>query len=119
MHYIRLQFRYTQEYSREKVQAEGTKGRTLQERVGGIDVLRIHHQEIPIEAEIATMVSLSAHGDWQDISAWVKRMKRPPSHVIINHGNPEAMTAMAQHIRDILPNAEVTPMLAPGRLKLF
>jgi metallo-beta-lactamase family protein len=100
-------------------QAEGTKGRTLQERTGGLRVLRIHHQEIPIEAEIATMVSLSAHGDWQDISDWVKRMKRPPSHVIINHGNPEAMTAMAQHIRDILPNAEVTPMLAPGRIKLF
>lgn len=100
-------------------QAEGTKGRTLQDRPGGLEFLRIHHDEVPIEAEIATMESLSAHGDWQDLLEWVKRMTKPPSHVIINHGNPEAMTAMAAHIKEILPRAQVTPMLQPGKLTLF
>jgi metallo-beta-lactamase family protein len=100
-------------------QAEGTKGRTLQERAGGLDKLRIHHQEVPIEAEIATMESLSAHGDWQDICTWLKRMAKPPSQVIINHGDPEAMQAMVAHVQDILPKAHVTPMLEPGRITLF
>ena len=100
-------------------QAEGTKGRTLQERASGLDKLRIHHQEVPIEAEIATMESLSAHGDWQDICAWLKRMAKPPSQVIINHGDPEAMQAMVAHVQDILPKANVTPMLEPGRITLF
>jgi metallo-beta-lactamase family protein len=100
-------------------QAEGTKGRTLQERTGGIQVLRIHHEEVPIEAEIATMATLSAHGDWQDLADWVKRMKKPPTQVIINHGGVASITAMAQHIRDILPDAVVTPMLECGRVSLF
>jgi metallo-beta-lactamase family protein len=100
-------------------QAEGTKGRTLQERPNGLDKLRIHHKEISIEAEIATMESLSAHGDWQDICGWVKRMTKPPSQVIINHGDPLAMEAMAQHVKELLPKATVTPMLAPGRMTLF
>lgn len=100
-------------------QAEGTKGRTLQERPDGLDKLRIHHKEVPIEAEIATMESLSAHGDWQDICAWLKRMTKPPSHVLINHGDPAAMVAMTKHVREILPRADVSPMLAPGRVTLF
>jgi metallo-beta-lactamase family protein len=100
-------------------QAEGTKGRTLQDRPGGLTKLRIHHQEVPIDAEIATMASLSAHGDWQDICDWLRRISKPPSHVIINHGDPEAMKAMVEHVREVLPRAQVTPMLEPGTLKLF
>jgi metallo-beta-lactamase family protein len=100
-------------------QAEGTKGRILQERPNGLDKLRIHHQEVPIEAEIATMASLSAHGDWQDLCGWLKRMTKPPSTVIINHGDPEAMKAMVGHVKEILPRATVTPMLTPGRITLF
>ena len=100
-------------------QAEGTKGRTLQDRPNGLDKLRIHHQEVPIEAEIATMESLSAHGDWQDLCEWVSRMTKPPSHVIVNHGNPEAMTAMEARLKSILPRAKVTAMLQPGTIQLF
>jgi hypothetical protein len=38
---------------------------------------------------------------------------------MINHGNPEAMKAMVNHVRDILPRAQVTPMLGPGKISLF
>jgi metallo-beta-lactamase family protein len=100
-------------------QAEGTKGRTLQDRPNGLDKLRIHHLEVPIEAEIATMESLSAHGDWQDLSDWVKRMTKPPSHVIINHGNPDAMNSFALKLKELLPRAKITPMLSPGAIQLF
>jgi predicted metal-dependent RNase len=46
-------------------------------------------------------------------------MTKPPSQVIINHGDPLAMEAMAQHVKELLPKATVTPMLAPGRMTLF
>ena len=100
-------------------QAEGTKGRTLQDRPNNLTKLRIHHEEVPIMAEIATIAALSAHGDWQDIVDWLKRIKKQPSQVIINHGNPEAMAAMVQHVKDIMPRCHVQAMLQPGKLKLF
>jgi len=100
-------------------QAEGTKGRTLQDRPNDLSILRIHHQEVPIEAEIATIASLSAHGDWQDITEWLNRMTKPPSHIIINHGEPKSMISMAEHIKKILPNAKVTPLLSPTKITLF
>lgn len=99
-------------------QAEGTKGRTLQDRPNHLDKLRIHHKEVPIEAEIATIASLSAHGDWQDITDWLKRMNKKPSHVIVNHGDPGAMTAMSAHIQKVFPAAAVIPLFKPTRLTI-
>ena len=100
-------------------QALGTKGRFLQDNVGNIETLRIHHQEIPIEAEVATIDTLSAHGDWQDFQEWLKQMSKPPFHVILNHGDPAAMTEMVKHVQEVLPRCQVTPMLVPGSIILF
>lgn len=100
-------------------QAEGTKGRYLQENAGRIETLRIHHQEVPIEAEIATIDTLSAHGDWQDIKDWLKSISRPPFHVMLNHGDPQAMEEMANHVREVLPHCLVTPILKPDKYVIF
>jgi metallo-beta-lactamase family protein len=41
-------------------QVEGTKGRFPQDNVVQLESLRIHHQQVPFAAEIATIQSLSA-----------------------------------------------------------
>jgi metallo-beta-lactamase family protein len=100
-------------------QAEGTKGRILQDRPDHLTKLRIHHKEFAIEAEIATIGSLSAHGDSKDIKEWLQRMSKAPSHIIINHGDPSAVLSMAAIAQNIFPKASITPLLKPTYLKLF
>lgn len=80
-------------------QAAGTKGQLLQ---NGIPTLRIHHQEVSVEAEICTIDSLSAHADQQDIMNWLKHFARPPKMIFVNHGEPESSLALAARIKNEL-----------------
>lgn len=80
-------------------QAEGSKGRYLQDHGRQDGVIRIHHQEVSVEAEIAYIESLSAHGDYEDILSWLRRFQTPPKQVILNHGTPESAEALAEKIR--------------------
>ena len=67
---------------------EGTKGRFLQDnyRTGEI---RIHHKEVPIEAEIETLDALSAHADSNELMLWLKQITGKPK-VYVNHGSEES-----------------------------
>jgi metallo-beta-lactamase family protein len=80
-------------------QAESTKGRILQ---SGVDKLRIHHEEIPVRAEILSMESLSAHADVSDILNWLRGFKRAPKKVFINHGERDASLGLAGQIQSQL-----------------
>ncbi|HEX4926204.1 MAG TPA: MBL fold metallo-hydrolase [Bdellovibrionales bacterium] len=80
-------------------QAEETKGRLLQD---GIKELRIHHQNIPVRAEILTIDSLSAHADADDTIEWIKSFRRGPKRILLNHGEPDALRALAERIRSEL-----------------
>jgi len=64
-------------------QAEETKGRLLLE---GINTIRIHHEEIPVNAEVFHVHGMSAHADYLDMLDWLKHLKRPPKLIILNHG---------------------------------
>jgi len=87
-------------------QAEGTKGRLLQE---GIQDLRIHHQTVPVEAEICTIESLSAHADADDILDWLRAMQRLPEMIFVNHGEPASAQALAKRIHEDLKVNVVVP----------
>lgn len=76
-------------------QAEGTKGALLQQ---GIKTLRIHHEEIEVNAEIFTLEGLSAHADYQDILDWLKNLVRKPTTLFINHGSIKSATALKEKI---------------------
>jgi metallo-beta-lactamase family protein len=89
-------------------QAEETKGRLLQE---GIQELRIHHENVPVRAEIVTMEGLSAHADADDTMAWLKSFRRGPSRIFINHGEHEASQALAQRIRQELGIEVIIPKM--------
>jgi metallo-beta-lactamase family protein len=78
-------------------QALNTKGRLLQE---GLKVLRIHHEEIPVLAEIVTIPGLSAHADYQDTLEWLSHLIKKPKMIFINHGEIEAATSLAEKIKE-------------------
>ncbi|MBP6218927.1 MAG: MBL fold metallo-hydrolase [Oligoflexales bacterium] len=77
-------------------QAKETKGRLLQE---GIKTLRIHHVEVPVEAEICTMDSLSAHANTPETINWLRGFIHPIKHIFLNHGEPAALEALSQCIK--------------------
>jgi metallo-beta-lactamase family protein len=72
-------------------QLPGTKGYLLK---NGLNTIRIHHQEVDVEAEIFSIESLSAHADTNDLVAWVKGFTKKPSKIFLNHGEPGALEAL-------------------------
>ncbi len=81
-------------------QGAGTKGRFLQENYGKVPTLRIHKQEVPIAAEVATLTDLSAHGDAQDLLGWLRQAPSLPERVLLNHGEPSAQAAFAEKLKE-------------------
>ncbi len=97
-------------------QAEGTKGAILQSQK--FQTLRIHHEEIPIECEIATLDQLSAHADMNELLKWVGLIQQKPSLIIVNHGSVEAQKHLAQKIRDSF-QIQVIPACEQAEFSLF
>lgn len=99
-------------------QAEGTKGRWLQDNYGKVHTMRIHHVETPLEAEVATIASLSAHADYEDLLQWLSRIKRFPRRIFLNHGEGEASVSLAAKITERFKNTTVTPLSGPAAFLL-
>lgn len=81
-------------------QAEGTKGRFLQETGAASGSLRIHHQDVAVEAEIVTLDHLSSHADQQDIIDYIERMRSFPKRIFLNHGTPDAQSTLAKVLHE-------------------
>lgn len=79
-------------------QAESTKGRFLQDNNGKVATLRIHHQEVDIEARIETVAQLSSHADYLDLAGMLLSMPQRPRCTILNHGAPEPTAAFADYL---------------------
>jgi metallo-beta-lactamase family protein len=78
-------------------QAEGTRGRTILE---GNPTVKIHGEQVPISANVASISGFSGHADYDEILAWLMGFNRPPEKTFLVHGEPEASAALAEKIRD-------------------
>lgn len=76
-------------------QVPGSKGYLVK---NGLSKIRLHHQEVDIEAEIFSMDSLSAHADSDQIMKWLKQFRRLPSRIFLNHGEDVARQSLAYRI---------------------
>ncbi|WP_174875447.1 MBL fold metallo-hydrolase RNA specificity domain-containing protein [Vogesella oryzae] len=76
-------------------QAGGTRGALI---VAGAKTVRIHGQEVPINAEVVAMEHLSAHADSNEIMQWLSGFAAPPRHTYIVHGEPDAADALRRRI---------------------
>lgn len=76
-------------------QAVGTRGRSLHD---GAKTIRIHGQNIPVEAKVATINGLSSHADSDEIMRWIGTAKKKPRRVFVVHGEPDSAEHMGARI---------------------
>lgn len=77
-------------------QAGGTRGASL---LSGERTLRIYGRDIPINAEVVQIDSLSAHADSDDILQWLRGAPRAPRMTYITHGELDAAEALRVRIK--------------------
>mgnify|MGYP000160874323 FL=1 len=87
-------------------QAPGTRGDTLAK---GNSTVRIHAQDVAVNAEVVQLESSSAHADATQLISWLKHMKHAPSQVYVVHGELDAADAMRQRIERELGWRAVVP----------
>ncbi|MFN2411819.1 MAG: MBL fold metallo-hydrolase RNA specificity domain-containing protein, partial [Pyrinomonadaceae bacterium] len=78
-------------------QAAGTVGRRIQD---GERHVRIMKHDIPVNCSVAKVEGFSAHADWKAVLRWLEGLKTVPKMVFTTHGEPDAATAMADHIHE-------------------
>jgi metallo-beta-lactamase family protein len=78
-------------------QAEGTRGRALQE---GAKTLSLYGRMVPVLAEIVEMGQLSAHAGKSELMRWLTGLQVPPKQVYLTHGEPAAAQSLQQAITE-------------------
>jgi metallo-beta-lactamase family protein len=76
-------------------QAEGTRGRALQE---GAKTLSLFGKPVPVLAEIVEMGQLSAHAGKSELLGWLTGLQVRPKQVYLTHGEPVAAQSLQQAI---------------------
>lgn len=89
-------------------QAEGTRGRQLQE---GAHEIKLQGRYIPVKATINTIQSLSAHADQGELIDWMRDLKNVPEQVFLVHGEPTALNTFRVKIKDELHLKATIPKL--------
>ncbi len=78
-------------------QAEGTRGRALQNQSPDI---KIHGRFYPVKSRVKEISSLSAHADQSELLHWLSKFKQKPAQVMLVHGEPGAQDALRVKIQD-------------------
>ncbi|UZH54701.1 MBL fold metallo-hydrolase [Salinimicrobium tongyeongense] len=78
-------------------QAEGTKGRQLQEGVPDVKIFGKYYQ---VKAEIKTINSLSAHADQAGLLEWLSELQADPIRIFLVHGEKKAADVLRVKIKD-------------------
>lgn len=79
-------------------QAEGTRGRQLQD---GAHEIRFFGKYYPVKATIKSIESLSAHADQNDLLDWMNSIKNIPEKVFLIHGELNALDVFRVKINDV------------------
>ncbi len=77
-------------------QAEGTRGRTIQEKK---ETVKIHGKQVPINAQIEMIDGFSGHADYNEMLAWLMPFNKAPKQVFMVHGETKASQSMAEKIK--------------------
>ena len=90
-------------------QGVGTRGRALMLGAKEIKFFGKYH---PVNCEIRSISSLSAHGDQNDIIQWLKHFSHPPKQIFLNHGEPHQTDALRVKIETELNWSVVIPAIS-------
>ena len=80
-------------------QAEGTRGRKL---LDGCVEIKIFGKYYPVNADILSILSLSAHADQSELLDWLSDIEKAPEMTYIVHGEPQAADTLRVKINDTL-----------------
>ena len=80
-------------------QAEGTRGRLLQD---GAKEIKMLGELVPVRAKVKVLDGFSAHADQGEILRWLGTFPKPPRMTYIVHGEPAAANGLAEVIRERL-----------------
>jgi metallo-beta-lactamase family protein len=78
-------------------QAEGTRGRALQD---GAQYLQIFGQQVPVRAQVVELGQLSAHAGRSELLRWLSGFQAPPRQAFLVHGEPNALTSFRDAVTD-------------------
>jgi metallo-beta-lactamase family protein len=81
-------------------QAEGTRGRALQE---GAKTLTLFGKPVPVMAEIIEMGQFSAHAGKSELLRWLVALQVAPKQTYLTHGEPAAAQSLQQAIGQKFP----------------
>lgn len=89
-------------------QAEGTRGRQLQE---GAHEIRFFGKYYPVKAQIKSIESLSAHADQNNLLDWMSNIKNIPEKVFLIHGEQSALDTFRVKIQNTYKWHVIIPKL--------
>ncbi len=78
-------------------QAAGTTGRKI---LDGAREVKIMGKYFPVRCKVERIGGFSAHADWKEVIRWLEGMPGSPRRSFTTHGEPEAASAMAEHIKE-------------------
>ncbi|MDK2824675.1 MAG: metallo-beta-lactamase family protein [Clostridia bacterium] len=87
-------------------QAQGTLGRRI---LDGEKLVKIHGEEIAINADIEKIEGFSAHADQKGLVEWVKNFTKDPEKIFLVHGEPEAMKTLSKILQEETGNTILIP----------
>lgn len=87
-------------------QAEGTLGRRI---LDGCKFVRIHGEDVTVNAHIYSLSGFSAHADKNELLKWLGGLRKVPKHIFITHGEEEASEAFADLVRQQMATEVVVP----------
>ena len=90
-------------------QAAGTRGWSLQ---SGAATVRLHGQDVPVRARVASLSGFSAHADEAELARWLSARPAPPRRTFLVHGEPVALEAARARL-----DAMGWPCLVPRHLE--
>ena len=89
-------------------QAGGTRGARL---LSGERNIRIHGEDVTINAEVVSLPGMSAHADAGQLVQWLATAPKPPRGVYLNHGEAGPADALRQRIERELGWSATVPRL--------
>lgn len=78
-------------------QAEGTLGKLIQD---GQKKVRIHGDEVDVNARIRSIETYSAHADQTELAAWVNARLPVRKNIFITHGTDESRAGMVKNLAE-------------------
>jgi metallo-beta-lactamase family protein len=94
-------------------QPAGTRGWSLQ---NGAETLRIHGEDVPVKARVASIDGFSAHADEEEIARWLETFPAPAGRTLLVHGEPAALQAAHERMARLGWKSHVPAHLEEVRL---